>query len=291
MKRILITGGTGFIGRNLVEMLRGRYEIYAPSHRELELTDYDALESYVKQNGIDAIVHAAIHVPQFNGEEKEFFNDMLMFMNLEKISNQVEKLLYFGSGAEYDKRFHIRDVRETDWGCSIPITEYGLAKYIMNAVARKSRNIYNLRLFGIFGKYELWQIKYISNLCCKAVFDLPLTIRKDCQFNFFYIEDLPAVVERFLTESPQYHDYNVCHSKSYWLSELAETVNDVCGKSLEIRLLSDEKNLDYTAVNQRLLTEFPSLHITPMKQAIEDLYHYYERSKDLIDYNTLKQSR
>ena len=42
MKNILITGGSGFIGKNLREQLQGKYNIYAPSHSELELLDYDA---------------------------------------------------------------------------------------------------------------------------------------------------------------------------------------------------------------------------------------------------------
>ena len=94
MKRILITGGSGFVGRNLKESLAGKYEIFAPSHKGLELLDYDALEQYVLTNKIDVIVHGAIHVPMFNGAEKEFFNDMQMFTNMEKISHKVEKLLY-----------------------------------------------------------------------------------------------------------------------------------------------------------------------------------------------------
>ena len=291
MRRVLITGGRGFIGRNLSEYLTEQYVVFSPSHQELDILDYDVLSSFVKNNRIDIIIHSAIHVPMFNGAEKEFFNDMRMFMNLEKLSNEVEKIIYFGSGAEFDKRYHIRGVHEEDWGSSIPDTEYGLAKYTMNALARTSRNIYNLRLFGIFGKYELWRIKFISNLCCKAVFDLPLSIRKDCMFNFFYIEDLGDIVASFINGHPFHHDYNVCHSQSFLLSELAEVVKEVSGKQLEIRMLSNERNLDYTASNQRLLSEFRQTHITPMHQAIEELYQYYDRNKKLIDYNVLKESR
>lgn len=290
MKRILITGGSGFVGRNLKESLAGKYTIFAPSHKELELLDYDALEQYVLSNKIDVIVHGAIHVPMFNGAEKEFFNDMQMFTNMEKISHKVEKLLYFGSGAEFDKRYDISMVTEEELGKTIPTSEYGLAKYTMNMIARQSSNIYNLRLFGIFGKYELWNIKFLSGLCCKALFDLPLTVRKDCYFDFFFIEDLPQIISWFIENTPDWHDYNICQGKQYLLSELAEMVKKVSGKDLTVTLLSDERNVDYSADNVRLRRQIPDLHITPMEEALKQLYDYYDRNREMIDLDVLRGS-
>lgn len=292
MKRILITGAgpRSFVGRNLKEALAEQCEIFAPPHSELELLDYDALEKYVQENRIEAIIHAAIHVERFNGQGNVFYNDMLMFMNIEKISRQVEKVLYFGSGAEFDKRYDITMAREEELGKTIPASEYGLAKYTMNALARRSDNIYNLRLFGIFGKYELWDVKFLSNLCCKAVFDLPLTIRKECAFDFLYIEDLPQIVAWFLQHTPKYHDYNVCYGKPYTLTQLAGMVKEISGKELAINLLAPEKNLDYTANNSRLRTE-TGFTPTPMHKAIQELYRYYQNNKSGIDQAVLKSSR
>ena len=290
MKRILITGGRGFVGRNLQEALSGQYQVFAPSHKELELLDYDALARYVDRNRIEAVVHAAIHVPMFNGAEKEFFHDMQMFMNLEKLSAGLDKLLYFGSGAEFDKRADITLVKEEDWGKSIPVTEYGLAKYTMNRIARDSRNIYNLRLFGIFGKYELWQIKFLSNLCCKAVFDFPLTVRKECSFDFLYIDDLAPVVAWFLENKPAWHDYNVCMGVPYKLTELAALVKATAQKDLPIQVLSEGRNPDYTACGDRLWQE-TGLQPTSMKEAIDSLYAWYQAHRDEIDQAELAVSK
>lgn len=288
MKKVLITGGTGFVGRNLKEKLAGQYEIFSPPHRELDLLDYDALERYVADNQIDVIIHGAIHVPMFNGAQNEFFNDMQMFANMEKISHRVEKLLYFGSGAEFDKRFDISMVREEELGKTIPVSEYGLAKYTMNLIARQSKNIYNLRLFGIFGKYELWNIKFLSGLCCKAMFDLPLTVRKDCYFDFLYIDDLAPVVTWFIENTPRWHDYNVCHGKQYRLTELAHMVKAVSGTSAPVTLLSEERNVDYSADNARLRSEIPGLQITPIEDALKQLYRYYEENCHMIDEAVLR---
>lgn len=291
MKRVMITGASGFVGRNLKEALSGRYSVFAPPHSELELLDYDALERYVAEHQIDVIIHAAIHVPLFHGAEKEFFHDMQMFMNMEKVSRRVEKILYFGSGAEFDKRYDIRMAKEEEIGRSIPVSEYGMAKYTMNAIARRSDNIYNLRLFGIFGKYELWEIKFLSNLCCKAVFGLPLTVRRDCFFDFLFVEDLPDIVSWFIEHTPLWHDYNVCHGREYRLTELAEMVRGISGKDLPIHLLDEERNLDYSADIHRLRTEIGLLHISTMEQALGELYRYYSVHQAEIDFELLKASR
>ncbi len=291
MKRILITGASGFVGRNLKESLSDRYVIFAPSHKELELLNCEQTEEYIFEHQIDVVIHAAVHVPMCHGGEKEFYNDMRMFLNLERVSDHLEKIIYFGSGAEFDKRFDIRMVSEDAFGRTIPTSEYGLAKYTMNKIARRSDNIYNLRLFGIFGKYELWNIKFLSNLCCKAVFGLPLTVRKECWFDFLFVEDLPEIVSWFIEHTPQFHDYNICHGREYRLTELAELVRKVSGKDLPIMLLSEERNLDYSADIGRLSQEIENLRITPMEQALVQLYKYYDTHRDVVDFQILRDSR
>lgn len=292
MKRVLITGGSGFIGRNLCEQLSEEYELFAPSHSELDILNFRALAAYAEKNRIETVIHAAVHVPSVNGTEHEFFNDMKMFANIEKLSHLTEKVIYFGSGAEYDKQRSIRMITEDRIGECIPNTEYGLAKYTMNTIARESDNIYNLRLFGVFGKYELWQIKFLSNLCCKAVYNLPLSIRSNCYFDFLYIDELIQLTKWFVNGKPKYHDYNAVSGKEYLLSELAEKVKMVSKKELPIMLLSKERNLDYSADNSRLRREIgEAWKPEVIDRSLEKLYEYYLREKDLIDFDILSKSR
>ena len=77
MKKILLTGGSGFVGRNLRESLADRYEIFAPAHRELDAADYEALAAYCDRHGISSVVHGAVHVARFNGAEGLLLKDML----------------------------------------------------------------------------------------------------------------------------------------------------------------------------------------------------------------------
>jgi nucleoside-diphosphate-sugar epimerase len=59
-KTILITGATGFIGRNLVDRLQGTYKVLAPPRSVLDLDDGAAVfAAYCAREGVGQIVHLA----------------------------------------------------------------------------------------------------------------------------------------------------------------------------------------------------------------------------------------
>lgn len=293
MKQVLLTGAgpRGFIGRNLKEHLQESYELLTPSSKELNLYDYDAVARYMDTHRISHVIHSANHSTVHSGAENAMQYDLQMYYHLQKFSPMLDKILYFGSGAEFDKRSDITLVREEQIGETVPADYYGLYKYIINEDARKSKNIYNLRLFGIFGKYENWQLKFISNLCCKAVFGLPLTVRQNCKFDFMYISDLPDIVKWALENDLQYHDYNICTGQPVELMELAHMVRNASGKDLEITVLNQGWNLEYTGSNVRFLQENPHAQYTKIETAIAELYDYYDSIQKHIDFNILGKSR
>ena len=59
MKKILITGASGFVGSRTVAALQGTYELITPCHSELDITSEDAVESFISRTQPDAILHLA----------------------------------------------------------------------------------------------------------------------------------------------------------------------------------------------------------------------------------------
>lgn len=62
MKKVLISGGKGDIAVSLIKKLKekGEYEIFAPSHSEMDVTDIDSVSKYVKSiGGADILVNNA----------------------------------------------------------------------------------------------------------------------------------------------------------------------------------------------------------------------------------------
>ncbi len=288
MKKILLLGSSGFIGLNLKEYLinfKEEYQLFTPSSRDLDLTKESMVYDYLKEYKFDVVIHAAVCNPRRLAEGTiyhELDSDLRMFFNLERYHELFGKMLYFGSGAEYDKSENISSVNETVLGNGVPKNEYGLAKYIIGKQIEQSRNIYNLRIFGLYGKYENWRTTFISGACCKAIKNLPITIRQNVYFDYLYIDDFCNLVKWFIDNKPNYHTYNMCSGKKIDLLSIAEKVKSISGKDIPIYVCKEGFAKEYTADNQRLLLETSNTIFIDIDLGIQLLYKYYESiSKDI----------
>ncbi len=289
----MLIGGSGFIGRNLKEFLEKKedsYEIFAPASGKLDVSDEQAVKEMLEKQYYDVIIHAGVYNPRADATKdpsKELDKNLRMFFNFERYQSLFGKMLYFGSGAEFDKRNGICSISEEDAGNGIPATDYGLYKYIINKSIQHSKNIYNLRIFGLFGRYENWKKAFISGACCKAVKDLPITIRQNVYFDYLYIDDFCRIVEWFICNDVKYKDYNVTSGRRIDLISLANIIKKVSGKELPIYVCREGLANEYTASNQRLLNEMKTFSFTPIEDAIRDLYIWYQNNEKGIDMYSL----
>jgi len=141
---LLLTGATGFIGRNMHEKLQG-YTVFAPGSLELNLLDRDSLVAYIKNNRIDVIVDCTCWNSYTNSSKTKdmvFVNNVKMFFNISSCSSLVKKIIYFGSGAEFDRDNWKSMMDESYFSLSIPKDDYGLSKYVNFLQARQFANIW-----------------------------------------------------------------------------------------------------------------------------------------------------
>lgn len=283
--KILITGGSGFIGRNLTDQLSKRYKVDAPSSKELDLCDQTKVRDYLKKQHFDAVIHAATWNATCNSDKdtsKVLTNNTKMFFNIARCSDLYGKMIYFGSGAEYDKRHYVPRMSESYFKTHVPVDEYGFSKYAMAKYAQTVDNIYNLRLFGVFGKHEDWEIRFISNACCKAVYDLPVTVNQNVYFDYLYINDLVNITNIFLTNSPEDTTFNVCTSRPIDLLSLARKVVRISGKDIEIVVKKDGIGREYSGDNSKMMDFIGDYSFSPIDTYIRELFDWYAERKDSI---------
>lgn len=279
--RILLTGSSGFIGRNILESWKGKYNILAPSHHELDLTDDVAVKECLKKTRPDVVIHAANTNDFAHPELKSTVieSNLRMFFNMINCEEYYGKLLYFGSGAEFDQRHYIPDMTEDYFGKYVPADSYGFSKYIMARVAEYSDHVYNLRLFGVFGKYEEWKRRFISNLIYLNMTGQTMRMGVNRYFDYLYVEDLLRILEWFLFHEPKYHSYNVCSGEKIDLHSLGDKICVLLGQDPSILAKQSGWGPIYTGDNTRLRTEIGTAFLlTQMDQAIADLINYYKRS-------------
>ncbi len=288
-KTVLLTGGSGFIGKNILEsFLNTKYRILSPTSKELNVADEEAVDSYFRDHKIDIVIHGAVKPTHRNAKDLNnlFYTNTRMFFNLEKHKREYEKMLIIGSGAIYDGRYYVPKVKE-EAVLHIPSDDLGFCNYVCRKSIEKSDNLYDLRVFGIFGKYEDYAIRFISNAICKSICDLPITIKQNRYFDYLFIDDLMPILDWFICNDPIHKSYNITPPESISLKTIAEFVREISHKDIPIIINKPGLGLEYSGDNSRLINEYAKARFTLMKDAISHLYLWYSTNERSIDRDLL----
>ena len=184
--KILITGGCGFIGTNLIKRLvdesnlseivvidnlwRGnkKYIEKLPNVTIIEedLVNYDICLKYIKD--VDIVYHLAEIVSgvefAFNNQSFIFRQNVLINSNVLSacIQNSIKKYIYVGTACSYPKENQHKQglnyFREEDIHPLTPETSYGMSKYLgeyeAELVAKENDiDIAIIRLHNVYGPY------------------------------------------------------------------------------------------------------------------------------------------
>jgi GDP-L-fucose synthase len=108
--KILVTGGTGMLGRNICEAGAAKnLTILAPSRKELDLSSPLALQAWLATNRPDVIIHAAGHVGGIQANVADPFKflslNVDMAMNLIRSAHVlgISRFLNIGSSCMYPR--------------------------------------------------------------------------------------------------------------------------------------------------------------------------------------------
>jgi len=292
---ILITGAEGFVGRNLVESFLGKkYSVLFPSQDELDLTNAEDVGKYFKSNTIESVIHCATTMKDGTSYPANTCeNNLRMFFNLQRHVTSSMKLLNLGSGGEYGIKHWRKKMPEEYFDENVPGDDHCYAKYLVSKYINdmNSEDLTCLRIFGIFGKYEDYRYKFISNVIAKNLLKMPVVINQNVVYDYIYITDFIRIVEYFLNNKTSNRIYNITPTESIDLLSIVSIVNKVSEYKSDIQVLNSGVGTEYTGDNKKLLSEIGEFRFTPYTEAITELYGYYKERINDLDADAIKQDK
>jgi len=157
-KRVVVTGGAGFLGSFVVEKLRERGvgEVFAPRSAAYDLTQLDAIRQLLhvagggRESAIDVVIHLAARVGGIGANRANpatfFYDNLVMGTHLlhESYLAGVGKFVAVGTVCAYPKYAPIPFREEDLWnGCPEETNApYGLAKKMMLVQSQAYRQQY-----------------------------------------------------------------------------------------------------------------------------------------------------
>lgn len=116
--KILLTGGGGMVGRNLLEHPAiGEFDVLAPRSSELDLCDFNAVQAYLRKHKPDMVIHAAGKVGGIQANMREpvgfLMENLDMGRNIVWAAHQagIKRLINLGSSCMYPRN-HNEPLRE-----------------------------------------------------------------------------------------------------------------------------------------------------------------------------------
>jgi len=87
MTKVLLTGGSGLVGSRIVELLTPEFMFLSPNSKELDITDKQVAQSYLKNQNFDLVLHLAAYT---NVDRAEVERDLCHLINVEGTRNLFE---------------------------------------------------------------------------------------------------------------------------------------------------------------------------------------------------------
>jgi UDP-glucose 4-epimerase len=177
MKRVILTGATGFVGANLTEKLveaghelhvlvRDGYQTWRIDHllphlhlHELNLLDRDSLDAAIQQIRPDWIFHLAAYGAYSwqDNSAQAIHTNYLSTVNLldASLKTGFEVLIHTGSSSEYGIKDHAPAENEVlEPNSYYAATKAAATLFCRYTAQRHNSPIFTLRLYSVYGAFE-----------------------------------------------------------------------------------------------------------------------------------------
>ena len=304
--KILLTGGNGMVGKNILEYNTNstskQYNILAPSRSTLNLEDYNAVNAYIKTHNPDIIIHAAGLVGGIQDNMAHPVNFLIKNLDIGRNlilaakENKVKRFINLSSSCMYPREA-INPLNEELIlkGELEPTNEgYALAKIVATRLCEyitKEDNYYQYKTIipcNLYGKYDKFSPKHshmvpavirkIDEARQNGATEISIWGTGEARREFMYAEDVADFIFYAIAHfeaMPQ--NINVGLGYDYTINEYYQKIAEVVGfKGQFVHDTTKPVGMMQKLIDDTKLKAFGWEAKTTLKDGLEKTYAYYK---------------
>ena len=234
MDRILITGSSGFIGKEIVKRL-DKSKVITDSNNS-ERIDLQNREQVLKLDSVDIVIHLGGKTPQKELKWSEYFdNNVIGTLNVLEycIQKKVKKMIYVSSYVYGNPKYCPVDENHP----INPHNAYTESKYLGERLCefycnRSDLNLIILRPFNIFGE-SMRDGFLITNLINSVKTDKKLTIvNKNSKRDFLHVDDFVDLIVKLIDYDFKFEIFNVGAGESYSFEDIIKKIERITSQKI-----------------------------------------------------------
>ena len=308
-KKVLITGGTGFLGKAVVDRLTSHgYNNLLSIGRSVDLTCCEETFDFFEKEKPDAVIHLAATVGGIGANKENpglfMYNNLVMGTNTIEASrlSKVEKFVMVGTVCAYPKFTPVPFKEEDIWngypeGTNAP---YGIAKKSLMQLVQSYHKQYDfngvnlipVNMYGPHDNFDPAISHVIPALILKFYKAMKFDLKEvevwgtgEASREFLYVDDCAHAVKLALEKDVSPEPINIGTGGEIQIKYLAHTIAQVMGYEGSIYFNSDypdgqpRRQLDISRAKERLYYE-PKVDLL---DGLETTVHWFMENKEQFD--------
>ena len=318
MKKYLITGSSGFVGKKFIEYLSNLpsrsfaigVDLVEPAietknfhnidfvFRQFDLKDKERLRKVVYDFAPDYVLHLASYssvTGSWKSPGASFQNNVNTFLNLVEAIRSVGlkcRLISVGSSEEYGT-VGIKDLPLSESHILNPSSPFGIARFSQELVAKLYAEVYGLdiimtRSFNHIGA-GMSNDNAISSFARQLVENAKsklneLLVTGDIGIvrDFVDVRDVVRAYDMLFTSGRKGHVYNVCSGCGISLQNIIQMMCELLDLEIVIKeskkLIRPKDNPVIIGSNQKIKSEINWTNEIPIEESIKVLIEHYKKS-------------